>query len=116
MTFHQHFERVENVYNVGGDLVLTPNSSAAEFARMVEGLRADLARLEGLDEARRAQVDRELAGSATDARAPSPPKRRIAERLTAAAGTLRSLGEGTGAALNLAKIVADAASWAGEFL
>ena len=105
-----------NVYQIAGDLVLTPESSRMDFARAVEIVRAELTAAQGIDEPARRELTDQLSQTAAEARTPKPDKDTITSGLTRTRDRLRALGGAASAVLDVATKVGDLLSWASEAL
>ncbi|MEW2509700.1 hypothetical protein [Streptomyces sp. NPDC046870] len=121
MTFHQENWQLHGskVYNIGGDLRLTEQSSPQEFAAVLQELRARLAALETLPEADRRDIDEDLAAADSDADGDETDTAQgdvVAGRLSRIANRLRALGGTATAAVELGAAVDTLAQFAGQHL
>ncbi|SEH03918.1 hypothetical protein SAMN05444920_1489 [Nonomuraea solani] len=112
--FEQHFGHVGEVYNVGGNLYLSKDSSAKDFAAAVARIRAELAEL-SIPEADRGEIDAELGETLAQADADKPDTDQVVGRLERIKARLESMSGVGAAVLGVATAVGNLAAWAAKF-
>ena len=113
--FNQPGWNVGRVYNIAGNLILSETSSREDFLDALRELRQELATLDQVDAAQRAELDTELDGALMEASSPQPSKERVVGRLERLGERLSALGGVMSRALDVAKTVASVAAWATNF-
>jgi hypothetical protein len=112
MTFNQANWNVSgDVYNTAGDLILPRNGSPGDLRTALQKIRADLADLDEIDPAERAEMNAQLERAEADAAAPAAEQHGLSARLRSVKERLESLDGATGAALGLAKTLGAVAVW-----
>jgi hypothetical protein len=86
--FEQHYNQVENVYNVNGDLILSKGSTAADLARQLASLRQEVARLPGMDPQSRETSLKAVDAAIEESRRPKPKGIEIQKHLDNAASVI----------------------------
>lgn len=105
-----------DVYNTGGDLILTKDSSSSDVWSVLDDLKREVTTLTELDEAQRQQILDDLNSAAAEARKPNPDKHGVVDQLNKAGDTLKAGNSVAKGALALAKTVASIAGWVLAFL
>jgi hypothetical protein len=111
-TFHGP---VQNVYNVNGDLLLSPQSSTPDFQKTLQELKRQIDGLLELDPERRKELSADLDAAARETAREKPAKGVIVARLSTVQAMLEATKETVKGAWDVAKIVAQAAAWAAAF-
>jgi multidrug resistance efflux pump len=113
MKVEQHFyDRVYNVYNVEGTLILTEESRAPDLVRELIRLRAEIDQVPELAAPTREQVKRELEAAESEAQSAQPKGAAIKAHLDNAAGTLESATSVAERAGKLATTLFSMGKWA----
>jgi hypothetical protein len=111
--FDQKGWKVDKVYNVAGDLILTEGGSRDDFVQALQRLRRDVEDLPELDDGDRRALAQELTSATEEAAQPDPPKDRMLTRLSRIQARLQALSGASVAAASIANSIAGVAHIAG---
>jgi hypothetical protein len=114
--FNQPNWQVGEAYNVAGNLNLTRTSSREDFLQALRQLKLELAGLDRIDAAQRADLEADLDAVVVEASGPEPSKERVVTRLESVRQRLTAFGKVMSRALEVAASVAIVAAWAASFL
>lgn len=106
---------VTNVYNIAGNFALTKDSSAPDFAKALDELKAEIRKLPGLDADRKAELTSDVDAVKREAGRDQPAGGAIVSRLGTIQSTLEAVKGTAQGALELGKTVATMAAWAAAF-
>src|SRR5689334_11850893 len=116
MSFEQSGWQVHgNVYNVAGDLLLRPTSSADDLAAALAAVRRQVLQDGSIEETVRMSVATDLAEVVAEVEDSPPDKDHVVARLETVGARLRTAGSATTAAFGLAETVRTIAEWAGRY-
>ncbi len=104
-----------DVYNVAGDLILPMEGGASDFTKALEGLKNDLHNLDGLNLSCQQAIEANLVSVVEETGSDRPEKDIIVGQLNSIQTTLEASSKTVKGALELGKVVAKFANWAGAF-
>ncbi len=106
---------VTNVYNIAGNFVLNKDSTAPDFAKVLEELKEEIRKLPNLDADRKAELTSDVDAVKREAGRDQPARGAIVSRLGTIQSTLEAVKGTAQGALELGKTVATIAAWAAAF-
>ncbi len=116
MPFTQSFNNVVNVYNVDGNLILSPASTGDDLTVQLTTIQNELNRAGSLPDNIRAEISAALTEAAVAARSPAPDKKRIAEKIETAGKLIESTSGLADGIVKLAPTLFGIAKWAAACL
>ena len=103
------------VYNVNGDLILSQNSSKADFIKVLEEFKADIEKLPGLEQDKSTEIQADMSAAIREAGLNVPSKDIVINRLNSVKSTLEAVRGSVQAAWDVAKTLGSIARWATVF-
>ena len=112
--FNQTFHNVNNVYNIGGDLVLNQDSTKDDLVKALKEALADIRQLP-IDERDKQAAEAQLQAAVDESSQAKPAKSSVVDCLKKAESTLSTVSGATSKVLEIGKYIGQIAFWAASF-
>ena len=105
--FNQHYEHVDNVYNIAGSLNLAQSPGKDEFLAALRAFKAEVEKAKDLPELDAADIEDNVQGAIRTVDRAQPDKPRLADKLQSAKKVLDGLTGSTQSALALGALLGE---------